>query len=30
LEVVGKGVQIKKQETGGPKPDVCRAKDPAR
>jgi hypothetical protein len=30
LEVVGKGVQIKKQETGGPKPDVCRAKDPSR
>ncbi|MCK9567416.1 hypothetical protein M0R72_00535 [Candidatus Pacearchaeota archaeon] len=30
LEVVGKGVQIKKQETGGPKPEVRRAKDPIR
>jgi hypothetical protein len=30
LVVVGKGVQIKKQETGGPKPEVCRAKDPSR
>ena len=30
LVVVGKGVQIKKQEAGGPKPDVSRAKDPMR
>jgi predicted extracellular nuclease len=30
LVVVGNGVQIKKQETGGPKPEVSRAKDPVR
>jgi len=30
LVVIGKGVKIRKQETGGPKPNVCRSKDPAR